>query len=648
MSTDFNADVSTTLTSEQKLTQPSGKVANFCYDSTAYNSDEVAGVSVYNYDNHQNIPTGDATVLNTDGTILDKGVRSQASSITRMLLNHFFGRTSFNINKLADHLKNLLTYFKGFLKEGDNAWSPTIEYTVGDVVYFMTEINHEPCKRTFQCIVDCPSANLPPVYTDGSLINTTYWKEISGVFASVTIGKSNSGNTNVMTVNGSVTINGNITQSGTTYVTHAEQIYTKKDNIITREDATGALGTGYSGIKVNNYDGNGKDGILAYRGDGTAVVGDYIEGATPPENLQPLLTRDEASNLGGGLPLAWDSVNKRAYTTQWGSAGAQIINPVSPSTVILSPVPVSVVPTNGLPLSVVFTANVSASDDTTGLSLSYTSGGTTTNVPVKVNKGGTLVALTAHEIATNIFRYIDAWTTLDLIYVSDDGSGNPAFVVVGNPIVLSGTGYTIYADGKIGNENIGDVKSTSLTKIPYGWHECDGSAISRTIYSELFNLFNTETYDDDPTHTLLSVYGVGDGSTTFNLPDYREVALVGVGKNTTNIFDSTETDPRTGQAGTQNHDIYTVGYFGDDRFQDHMHYLANGAINDGVLTTKIHATSIGGNQGFPDNISANSGRNIFTYQYFSELEQKVFGYTSRQGSTTRTKQKGVTYIIKII
>lgn len=42
--------------------------------------------------------------------------------------------------------------------------------------------------------------------------------------------------------------------------------------------------------------------------------------------------------------------------------------------------------------------------------------------------------------------------------------------------------------------------------IPTGWMECNGDAINRTTYSTLFALIST-------------TYGVGDGSTTFNLPD---------------------------------------------------------------------------------------------------------------------------------
>lgn len=44
---------------------------------------------------------------------------------------------------------------------------------------------------------------------------------------------------------------------------------------------------------------------------------------------------------------------------------------------------------------------------------------------------------------------------------------------------------------------------------PSGYLICDGSAVSRTTYSALFGVIGT-------------IYGVGDGSTTFNLPDFRQ------------------------------------------------------------------------------------------------------------------------------
>jgi len=46
------------------------------------------------------------------------------------------------------------------------------------------------------------------------------------------------------------------------------------------------------------------------------------------------------------------------------------------------------------------------------------------------------------------------------------------------------------------------------TTAPSGWLMADGSAISRSVYAQLFQAIGV-------------AYGVGDGSTTFNLPDFR-------------------------------------------------------------------------------------------------------------------------------
>lgn len=50
---------------------------------------------------------------------------------------------------------------------------------------------------------------------------------------------------------------------------------------------------------------------------------------------------------------------------------------------------------------------------------------------------------------------------------------------------------------------------------PSGFLLCDGSAISRTTYSELFSVIGT-------------TYGVGDGSTTFNIPLMEGRVVIGV------------------------------------------------------------------------------------------------------------------------
>jgi microcystin-dependent protein len=57
------------------------------------------------------------------------------------------------------------------------------------------------------------------------------------------------------------------------------------------------------------------------------------------------------------------------------------------------------------------------------------------------------------------------------------------------------------------------------TSAPSGWLLCDGSAISRSTYATLFAIIGES-------------FGIGDGSTTFNLPDFRGRSPVGVGQGT--------------------------------------------------------------------------------------------------------------------
>lgn len=84
------------------------KVAKFAYTDEAYNQNDADGVTEYNVNNAQNIPTSDPSVLKVNETVLSKGYRAQASSITRMLMNHFLGRLSYNLNKVNDGFSNLV------------------------------------------------------------------------------------------------------------------------------------------------------------------------------------------------------------------------------------------------------------------------------------------------------------------------------------------------------------------------------------------------------------------------------------------------------------------------------------------------------------------------------------------------------------
>lgn len=65
--------------------------------------------------------------------------------------------------------------------------------------------------------------------------------------------------------------------------------------------------------------------------------------------------------------------------------------------------------------------------------------------------------------------------------------------------------------------SVGFITMYAGTSAPGGWLFCDGSAISRVTYSDLFNIIGTS-------------FGVGDGSTTFNIPDTRSRSIMGVGQ----------------------------------------------------------------------------------------------------------------------
>lgn len=52
--------------------------------------------------------------------------------------------------------------------------------------------------------------------------------------------------------------------------------------------------------------------------------------------------------------------------------------------------------------------------------------------------------------------------------------------------------------------------------VPSGWLVCDGSAVSRATYSNLFAAIGT-------------TWGSGDGSSTFNLPDFNNKFMLGTG-----------------------------------------------------------------------------------------------------------------------
>ena len=76
-----------------------------------------------------------------------------------------------------------------------------------------------------------------------------------------------------------------------------------------------------------------------------------------------------------------------------------------------------------------------------------------------------------------------------------------------NTTQLATTAFVQTAVGSIVTTLTGTIQMWPTTSAPSGYLNCDGTAVSRTTYSALYAVVGT-------------TFGVGDGSTTFNLPNY--------------------------------------------------------------------------------------------------------------------------------
>ncbi len=148
------------------------------------------------------------------------------------------------------------------------------------------------------------------------------------------------------------------------------------------------------------------------------------------------------------------------------------------------------------------------------------------------------------------------------------------------------------------NAPIGTVLSFAGSTAPKGYLVCDGQSVAVADYPDLYAVIGN-TYGGD--------------TASFNVPDYRETVLVGVGENTTDTIAS--------------HDVYELGEFKDDQLQGHEHN-----------TYKNYESGATGGAG----TVTNHGGVIHTLDIVSDGTNGE----PRIGTTTHGKQKGVTYIIK--
>jgi microcystin-dependent protein len=162
---------------------------------------------------------------------------------------------------------------------------------------------------------------------------------------------------------------------------------------------------------------------------------------------------------------------------------------------------------------------------------------------------------------------------------------------------------------------VGKIDMYAGSSAPSKWLLCDGTAVSRTTYATLFAVCGT-------------AYGVGNGSTTFNLPDFIAAAPAGVGTST----------------GYTTNETVARGTKYNDQFQGHIAQIY-GADNIGTGTgiSGASGVSISGATG-----TINAGYNSTfggSANKVTQLGTDGTNGTPRTGTTTRGKLVGVNFII---
>lgn len=156
----------------------------------------------------------------------------------------------------------------------------------------------------------------------------------------------------------------------------------------------------------------------------------------------------------------------------------------------------------------------------------------------------------------------------------------------GQRLTIMAAGTQWYITGSAQSERNGRIPAGvtvpfGSTSAPLGWIKCNGSAVSRTLYADLFAVIGI-------------TWGYGDGLTTFNVPDYRGVFIRGLDEG----------------AGIDSG--RSIGIYQADQFASHTHqqgadvYYTNGsgsshAAGDSGTGARGNTLATGGSETRPKN-----------------------------------------------
>jgi len=127
----------------------------------------------------------------------------------------------------------------------------------------------------------------------------------------------------------------------------------------------------------------------------------------------------------------------------------------------------------------------------------------------------------------------------------------------------------------------GAIMPFAMNGAPTGWLAADGTAVSRSTYATLFA-------------AIATTYGVGDGSTTFNVPDLRGYFVRGTGTNSDGTASGTFAAKQADELKSHTH-TYT--------FKSTTGGSSAGGDPNSITNTSVNTGATGGTETRPRNIA---------------------------------------------
>ncbi len=211
----------------------------------------------------------------------------------------------------------------------------------------------------------------------------------------------------------------------------------------------------------------------------------------------------------------------------------------------------------------------------------------------------------------------------------------------------NGTSWNRLLDKSKDGNPIGTIISFSTNNVPPNYLECNGTAVSRTTYANLFAVIGTR-------------YGAGNGTTTFNLPDYRGQFLRGynhgAGTDPNVTTRTNRGDGTTGDAvGTKqnnqtllHHHVVNPPITNTNVTGNHSHlvnppntYTAFAGNHNHLVDPPNTATTVNGNHRHSTNIyrrrsSNNAGNHYNIYFNYNRRWSNTVPLTSYAGNHNHT------------